>query len=61
MNRRVRSIEKPDSTSAAAEARRAYQRKWRAANKEKVREYNLRFWEKQAQKLEEQANKKPSE
>ncbi len=27
-------------------ARRAYQREWRAKNREKVKEYNARFWSK---------------
>ena len=30
------------------EARREYQRKWREANKEKVKEHNKRFYEKKA-------------
>lgn len=34
----------------AAEIRRAYQKEWRAKNKDRVREYNRRFWEKQAAK-----------
>lgn len=33
---------------AVIEARRQYQREWRAANKDKVREHNRRFWEKRA-------------
>lgn len=33
---------------AEIEARRAYQRKWRAENKDKVREHNRRFWRKKA-------------
>jgi len=33
-------------------ARRAYQNKWRRENKEKVKQYNTRFWLKQAEKLE---------
>lgn len=32
------------------EIRRAYQKAWRAKNKDRVREYNRRFWEKQAAK-----------
>lgn len=32
----------------AIEARRAYQRQWRAANKDKVKEHNRRFWLKKA-------------
>lgn len=39
----------------ANEARRAYQKKWRAKNKDRVREYNRRFWEKQAAKQNETA------
>lgn len=30
------------------EARREYQRKWRAANKDKVKKHNKRFYEKMA-------------
>lgn len=32
------------------EARRAYKREWNAANKERVAEYNRRFWAKRAAK-----------
>lgn len=38
------------NSNEVVEARRAYQKKWRANNKERVREYNRRFWEKQAEK-----------
>lgn len=31
-------------------ARRAYQRVWRTRNKEKVKDYNRRFWKKCAEK-----------
>ncbi len=31
-----------------SEIRRAYHKQWRAKNKDKVREYNRRFWEKKA-------------
>lgn len=30
------------------EARRAYKRRWRTANRDKVREHNRRFWLKKA-------------
>lgn len=30
--------------------RREYQKKWRAKNKDKVKEYNRRFWEKRVEK-----------
>ena len=33
------------------EARRAYKKQWRTANKDKVREYNRRFWLKKAAEL----------
>ena len=39
----------------AKEARRAYSNAWRAANKDKVREYNQRYWKRKA----EQMQKKP--
>ena len=32
-------------TDRAKDARRAYLRAWRASNKDKVREYNRRYWE----------------
>lgn len=43
-----------DSTKAgqlapdAAEARRAYKRAWYAKNKERVKAYNLNYWERRA-------------
>ena len=33
---------------AVIEARRLYQKEWRAANRDKVREHNRRFWAKRA-------------
>jgi hypothetical protein len=36
---------------AAIEARRAYQREWRKRNKDKIREYNDRFWIKKGAEL----------
>lgn len=33
----------------ALEMRREYLRNWRAANKEKVKEYNRTYWERKAQ------------
>ena len=41
----------PASERAAIEARRAYQRKWRTENKDKVREHTRRFWEKKAAEM----------
>ena len=37
--------------SAIAEARREYYRKWRAANKDKVRQHNHNYWAKKAAEL----------
>ena len=34
----------------AREAQRAYARKWRAKNKERVRENNLRYWARRAER-----------
>ncbi len=41
------------NSKEAAELRRAYQKRWRAKHKDRVREYNRRFWEKQAAKQNE--------
>lgn len=49
------------NSERAAEIRRAYQKEWRAKNKDKVREYNRRFWEKQAEKQAESAKKAATE
>jgi hypothetical protein len=35
----------------AKDARNEYMRKWRARNKDKVREYNQRYWERKAQEM----------
>lgn len=37
----------------AKQAKREYERKWRAENKEKVRAIKRRYWEKQAEKARE--------
>lgn len=36
-------------TDKAKEARKKYQKKWRAQNKDKVRQYNERYWQKRAE------------
>ena len=41
----------PASERAAIEARRQYQKEWRAANRDKVREHNRKFWEKRAAQI----------
>ena len=45
----------------AAEARNAYAREWRAANKDKVREANLRYWLRRAQKESDSAEEEQKE
>lgn len=40
----------------ATEARNAYMRQWRAAHKERCREYARRYWEKKAKKKEAEAD-----
>lgn len=42
-------------TNKAREARRAYKRKWQRENKDKVREYQKRYWEKKALEMQEAA------
>ena len=37
----------------AKQAKREYERKWRAENKEKVQAIKRRYWEKQAEKAKE--------
>lgn len=44
--------------SAAAEARRAYLREWRAKNKDRVRAYNARYWAKRAERANNEASRK---
>lgn len=39
-----------DLKELVAQERREYQRKWRAANKDKVRESNRRYWENRVKK-----------
>lgn len=47
--------------NTAIQARREYHKKWRAKNKERVREYNRRFWERQAAKQNETAAEQRTE
>lgn len=47
-------VQEPIALSEAAlQARREYQKKWRKANPDKVREKNRRYWEKVAAKRKE--------
>lgn len=40
-------------TQEAREARRAYKREWNRKNKDKLREYNERYWQKKAEQAAE--------
>lgn len=49
MGTRKIDIEKlNEEERAIVEARRAYKREWRAKNRDRIAEYNRRFWAKQA-------------
>lgn len=39
----------------AKEARRAYSNAWRAANKDRVREYNQRYWKRKAEQMQKKS------
>ena len=41
-------------TEEAKELKRKYHREWQRANKEKVKEYNNRYWLKKAEVLKDQ-------
>lgn len=41
-------MSKKEITEAAAEARRQYQKAWYAKNKDKVKGYQQRYWERKA-------------
>ena len=45
--------------AAAIQARREYQRQWRAMNPDKVRANNRRYWEKKAQEYRESLKSPP--
>ncbi len=47
-----------DINTRANQIRAEYQRRWRAANKNKVREYNARYWAKKAQQKAAESNGK---
>lgn len=40
----------------AAEARRMYNNAWREKHKDRVKEYNRRYWEKRSERLKQSAN-----
>ena len=39
-------------SNEAKEARREYAKKWRAQNRDKVRENNRKYWERKAQQIQ---------
>ena len=43
-----------DQVNAAIDARRAYQREWRARNKDKVRQHNTNYWVRKVEKMKVQ-------
>lgn len=43
-------------TDKAKEARRAYKRKWQRENRDKVKEYQTRYWNKKAEQQEQAEN-----
>ena len=47
-----------ETQEKARQARNLYYRKWRAANKEKVKEINARYWAKKWTELSEENAKK---
>ena len=46
----VQKQKRQAGADAAAEARRAYYKEYRARNRDKVKEWNIRYWERRAQK-----------
>lgn len=47
-----------EASKTALELKRAYEREWRAKNKDKVKQYNQNYWQKKAEQLakENEAN-----
>lgn len=45
----------------AAEARRAYKRAWYAKNKERVKAYNLNYWEKRVKEYRAEQERKEAD
>lgn len=45
-------------TDKGSESRRKYYAEWRAKNRDKVREYNARYWAKRAEREAQNAHQK---
>jgi len=52
-------VQKPKAklSPEAAELRRSYKRTWAAMNRDKVREYNNRYWERKAQEVQQEGSR----
>ena len=48
-------MQEMELSKQALDARREYQRQWRAANPDKVRERNRRYWERRAARMAAEA------
>lgn len=50
-------MDKVEVDAAVKAAKKEYYKAWRAANREKVKEYNLRYWEKRVKEQQEKEDK----
>ncbi len=48
---------KLSETNSSIKARREYQREWRAKNKDRIRGYNKRYWERRAERQKNEIKK----
>ena len=46
---------KSNVSAEAIEARRAYQNEWRRKNKDRIKDYNARYWQRKAEELKQQS------
>lgn len=44
-----------DKDISASEIRKAYLREWRAKNKDRVKQYNERYWQRKAEELQKKS------
>ena len=51
IHRKVLYMNDKELKSAAKAAKNAYHKAWRAANRDKVKEYNQRYWENRIKKI----------
>ena len=50
-------MDKVEVDAAVKAAKKVYYKAWGAANREKVKEYNLRYWEKRVKEQQEKEDK----